>query len=98
MLRTHTCGQLNEGAVGTTVTLCGWVGGRRDHGSLIFIDVRDGYGLTQVVFRGVVVEIADIDSEHAQAPGDGDRDPNGPPSIPERAGEVKIGARDEVTE
>ena len=51
MLRTHTCGQLNEKAVGSTATLCGWVGGRRDHGSLIFIDVRDGYGVTQVVFN-----------------------------------------------
>ena len=46
MLRTHTCGELNADAVGTTVTLCGWVHGRRDHGSLIFIDVRDGYGIT----------------------------------------------------
>ena len=51
MLRTHTCGELNADAVGTTVTLCGWVHGRRDHGSLIFIDVRDGYGITQVVFN-----------------------------------------------
>ena len=50
MLRTHTCGELNENAVGKQSTICGWVHGRRDHGNLIFIDVRDGYGLTQVVF------------------------------------------------
>ena len=51
MLRTHTCGELNEKAVGKSVELCGWVGSRRDHGNIIFIDLRDGYGLTQVVFN-----------------------------------------------
>jgi aspartyl-tRNA synthetase len=48
MLRTHTCGQLNKSDIGKEVVLCGWVAVRRDHGKLIFLDVRDRYGLTQV--------------------------------------------------
>ena len=50
MLRTHTCGQLKSKDTGKQVTLCGWVAKRRDHGKLIFIDIRDRYGFTQVVF------------------------------------------------
>jgi aspartyl-tRNA synthetase len=50
MLRTHTCGELTVNDVDKMVTLCGWVAVRRDHGKLIFIDIRDRAGLTQVVF------------------------------------------------
>jgi aspartyl-tRNA synthetase len=47
--RSHTCGQLREGQVGESVRLSGWVHRVRDHGGVLFIDLRDQYGLTQVV-------------------------------------------------
>ena len=50
MLRTHTCGELTKDDVNKEATLCGWVAARRDHGKIIFIDLRDRYGITQVVF------------------------------------------------
>ena len=51
MMRTSNCGQLNARSIDRDVTLVGWVETRRDHGNLIFIDLRDSWGLTQIVFN-----------------------------------------------
>lgn len=60
--RTHNCGELRISNVGEQVILVGWINRRRDHGGLVFIDVRDREGITQVVFNPEVDDIS-----HAQA-------------------------------
>ncbi len=62
LLRTHSCNDLGKGNVGDQVVLMGWVLRRRDHGGVIFIDLRDRWGLTQIVFN------PEVDTEaHAKA-------------------------------
>ena len=54
--RTHTCGELDKGQDGHDVVLNGWIDNNRDHGHLLFLDVRDRYGVTQVVVEKDTVE------------------------------------------
>ncbi len=65
MLKSHSCGELRKGQVGAEVTLAGWVNRRRDHGGLIFIDLRDRMGLVQNVVVGELSSQAFIESEVA---------------------------------
>ena len=65
MYRTHTCGQLRKGDVGKTVELSGWVSKRRNLGSIVFIDLRDRYGITQITFDETHKElIKDVRNEY----------------------------------
>ena len=64
--RTHTCGQLRKADVGGTVRLSGWVNRRRDHGGLIFIDLRDHYGITQCVIEPDAAAFALVDAARSE--------------------------------
>ncbi|HET7083302.1 MAG TPA: aspartate--tRNA ligase [Rhizomicrobium sp.] len=64
--RTHTCGQLRKSDVGQTVRLSGWVNRRRDHGGLIFIDLRDHYGITQCVIEPDAAAFTLVDSARSE--------------------------------
>ena len=67
-MRSHYCGEINESLVGQEVEVCGWVHRRRDHGGVIFIDLRDREGLLQIVFdpdrAGIFAEAERIRSEY----------------------------------
>src|SRR3954451_8334665 len=67
MYRTHTCGELRPEHAGQEALLAGWVHRRRDHGPLIFIDLRDRYGLTQVVFDSTVAPEAHAIASQARS-------------------------------
>ncbi len=60
MLRTHTCGELNKSNVGQTVVLAGWINVYRNLGGMMFVDLRDRYGLTQLTFNSEVGTPAEV--------------------------------------
>lgn len=97
MLRTHLAGELRKNIAGETVTLTGWVSRRRDHGGVIFIDLRDRSGIAQVVFReSAVAERAhDLRSEYCiKVTGVVEPRPEGSenPNLP--SGEIEVNVSD----
>ena len=56
MIRTHEAGTLSASQIGTTVRLAGWVDARRDHGGVVFVDLRDASGIVQCVIREELVD------------------------------------------
>lgn len=64
--RTHTCGQLRPSDVGITARLSGWVHRRRDHGGLVFIDLRDHYGITQCVIEPDSAAFSEVDKVRSE--------------------------------
>ena len=96
MLRTHTCGELNKQSISKEVTVAGWVHRRRDHGELIFIDARDAYGLTQLVFdpkenRSLHDKAHELKSEYViQAKGTVRKRPAGTENKKLPTGEIEI--------
>lgn len=93
MLRTHLAGSLRKENAGNTVTLTGWVARRRDHGGVIFVDLRDRSGIAQVVFRDSAVAAAahDLRSEYCiQVTGTVEERPEGStnPNLP--SGDIEV--------
>ena len=99
MLKTHNCGELRAADTGQSVTLAGWVHRRRDHGGLIFIDLRDKEGITQVVFNpevsGDAHSIAtELRNEYVlQVKGEVSRRPSGTENTKLPTGEIEILAK-----
>lgn len=92
MYKTHTCGELRPTHISQTVTLAGWVHRRRDHGGVIFVDLRDRFGLTQVVIDPeAIVAGQDVRAEWVlQVNGEVRRRPQGAenPNLP--TGEIEV--------
>ncbi len=96
MIRTHDAGKLRANDIGTTVTLAGWIGRRRDHGGVAFIDLRDGSGTCQVVIREEEVARPLRNEFCVKITGDVEARPDGNnnPNLP--SGEIEVIATDVV--
>ncbi|MFO7536990.1 MAG: aspartate--tRNA ligase [Chloroflexota bacterium] len=96
MLKTNSCGELRAEHVGQTVTLAGWVNRRRDMGGVIFIDLRDRYGKTQVVVNsGMSQEAFDVAEQIrgeyvVQVTGEVSRRPQGQENVDLATGEIEV--------
>ncbi|MBN2700901.1 MAG: aspartate--tRNA ligase, partial [Methylothermaceae bacterium] len=94
-MRTHRCGELNATHIGQEVELCGWVHRRRDHGGVIFIDLRDREGLVQVVVDPSMPEAfaraEEIRSEYViQVRGTVRRRPEGTENLALPTGQIEV--------
>jgi aspartyl-tRNA synthetase len=102
MYKTHTCGELKPTNEGQTVTLAGWVHRRRDHGGVVFIDLRDRFGLTQVVINPdlpgeTLAMVANIRSEWVlQVEGVVEHRPEGMVNPKMVTGEIEVAAKSVV--
>jgi aspartyl-tRNA synthetase len=100
LLKSHSCGELSEKQIGQTVTLAGWVHRRRDHGGMVFIDLRDSEGIVQVVFNPLMSEkayrVADLlRNEYViQVAGEVVQRPRGTENPKLATGEVEVAARE----
>src|SRR6202167_1454939 len=96
-MRTHYCGQVNEQLLGASVALAGWVHRRRDHGGVIFVDLRDREGIVQVVVAPEQIEAfahaESVRSEFVvQVKGKVRRRPDGTVNPNLRTGEIEVEA------
>jgi aspartyl-tRNA synthetase len=98
MYKTHTCGELTAAQIGQTVTLAGWIHRQRDHGGVIFLDLRDRFGITQVVIdpdlpEETIKRAAEVRSEWVlQISGQVERRPEGMANPKMPTGEIEIRA------
>lgn len=100
MLKSHSCGELRERHIGQTVTLAGWIHRRRDHGGMVFVDLRDSGGMVQVVFNPLMSQqayrVADsLRNEYViQVAGEVVQRPRGTENSKLATGEVEVTAKE----
>ena len=98
MIRTHQAGTLRAEHAGQTVTLAGWVGRRRDHGGVAFLDLRDASGIAQVVVRDEILEASgahDLRNEYCiKVTGEVELRPEGNANEDLPTGEIEVVTKD----